>query len=214
MKRFLVLVEGFESLSYPLGKEELPAEFEYNKEKFFLVKVADEFEAQALVAAAEDLKQHAVPAVGYVFSEGKFYLVCMKQGKKPNAAEMSPQQRLSFAILTVRRLAAIHSQGLCCGGLPSDAIEFSGKQVLLSQPNRLCSEVENHEMFFEAAATLGLLKSNQFVLYSQLRQLASEYVSFSPICRHTVYSYVKEKGLSLSPTEALAQAAAKYSLFF
>ncbi|MEM4554508.1 MAG: hypothetical protein QXT25_01515 [Candidatus Anstonellaceae archaeon] len=214
MKRFLVLSEGFEHLSYPLGKEKLPAEFEHNKERFFLLKAASELEAQAIVAAAEELQQHTALPVGYLFSEGAFYLVCRRKGKKPKAEEMAPVQRFSFALAAIRRLAAIHSQGLCCGGLPADAVEFSGNQVFLSDPTRLCAEAGAHEMFFEAAATLALLKSKEFALQSQLGQLAWEYISFSPICRHAVCFYVKDKGMPFSPKEALVQAAAKYSSFF
>ncbi|MCX8196716.1 MAG: hypothetical protein N3G80_00130 [Candidatus Micrarchaeota archaeon] len=215
MQAFAVFLEGFEHLSYPLGKEDTPQEFESRKEAFFLVKVGSELEAQSFVAACDAIQKHASVPVGYLFKGGEFFLVC-KQRKSARKQQtfITPEEKRQLAEKIILRLAEIHSEGLCCGGISPEAIEYAEKKVFLSDPSRLSASTEANEMFFEVISTLCLLKKHKLASEKDFGRLASIYLSFSPICRDAVYSYSIQKSKKGSLKEIIVRCAAKYSSYF
>jgi hypothetical protein len=217
MGRFAVLSEGFEHLSYPLGREEAADKktFSDRKEKYCLHRAISELHAQMALGASDALSEHASLPVGYVSGgQGEFYLVCRRGGKKPSAAEMPLEERRSFSLSVVRRLSALHAAGLCCGGLSPEAVEFSGKEARLLDPSRLFATSESDAIFFEAVATLCSLLNTGFAKEKEIPSLASAYLASSPVCREGVQSHIREKGWKTGARDALARSALKYASYF
>ncbi len=215
--KFAVLSEGFEHLSYPLGRQDAAENmtFTQRKEKYALYKVASELAAQMALGASDSLCEHASLPIGYVAGKnGGFYLVCRRSGKKPSLAEMSSEEKLSFSLSLVRRLSALHSAGLCCGGISPDSVEFSGREIRLLDPSRLFASSESDAIFFEAIATLRSLVSRGFAKKEEIPALASAYLSSSPVCREGVQSYMRLKGSKKGARDALSQSALKYAAYF
>lgn len=208
MDRFAVLQQGFERLSYPLGKCEPEDKlvFSEGREKFVLHRLQSETQAEMAVGASGFLEAHASAPVGYVGSEkGEFYLVCKK-----GAASASKE----IAVSVVKRLAALHTLGFGCGGLDPDAVEFSQGQAVLSDPSRIFALTESDSLFYEAVATLRSLVSRKHAKKSDLPGLARAYVSHSPVCRHGVRQHMEKKGMKGSPAAALADSAKRFAGYF
>ncbi len=218
MNKYAVLAEGFEHLSYPLGNSE-PADrqvFASRKEDFVLHRVESQMVAEMAVGSSDWLSEHASEAVGFVESEsGEFFTVCRLSGNRPNPAEMSSSERLDFSLAVVRRLASLHSQGFGCGGLSSEAVEYSHKEARMQNPSSIFALTDSDSPFFEAVATLRSLAGNGFARRSNLERLAWEYTSFSPACRHAVAAHFASKGKKThQPHRALAEHARKFLAYF
>ncbi len=217
MNKFTVLAEGFEHLSYPLGRGEAKDKFSFSerKERFMLHRAQSELSAEMALGASDALCEHASLPVGYVAGgEGGIFLVCRRGGKRPLAGEMTGEEKGAFSRFVLMRLAQLHSQGFGCGGLSPDAVEFSGREVRLLDPGRIFAATEADPLFFEAVSTLRSLVSGGFAKKGQLPALAAAYLSHSPACREAVFSYMKGKGLNGRPHHVLADAAAKYAAYF
>ena len=217
MNRFAVLAEGFEHLSYPLGDSEAAdrAVFSERKERFGLHRVQSETDAEIAVSSSDALSEHASLPVGYVLAEsGQFFLVCRRSGRAADARELSDGEKAGRSLSIMRRLAALHSSGLGCGGLSPDAMEFSGSDARLLDAGRIFAASEADQLFFEAVSTMRSLLSGGFARKSELPRLAAAYLSGSPACREAVHSYMGRKGLKGSQKSALCEAAAKYAAYF
>ena len=216
MNRFAILAEGFEHLSYPLGREEAKdkSSFSERKERFMLHRTQSELSAEMAVGASDALSEHASLPVGYVAGpEGEIFLVCRRGGKRPDAKEMSSEEKLEFCMSLVRRLSAMHSAGLACGGLSPDSVEFSGKEARLLDPGRIFAATESDQIFFEAVATLRSLLVRGFAEKGQLPRLAAAYLSDSPACRDAAASYMGRKGLKGSPHKVLCVVVEKHAAY-
>ena len=211
MDKFAVLQQGFERLSYQLGKYD-PCDklsFSEGNEKFVLHRVQSETQAEMAVGASDFIEKHASSPVGYVASEkGEFFLVC-KSGAKGGAAA-----RKEFSSAVVSRLAALHTLGFGCGGISPSAVEFSKGEALLSDPSKIYALSDSDPLFYEAVSTLRALVSKGYAAKSSLRRLAGEYVSHSPVCRHAVRQHMEKKGLNGSPASVLASTAERFAAYF
>jgi hypothetical protein len=217
MNRFAVLAEGFEHLSYPLGSSEAAdcAAFSERKERFGLHRVQSETDAEIAVGSSDALSEHASLPVGYVLGEsGQFFLVCRRNGRTPDARELPDEEKAGLSLSIMRRLAALHSSGLGCGGLSPDAMEFSGREARLLDAGRIFAAGEEDQLFFEAVSTMRSLLGSSFAKKSDFPRLAAAYLSGSPACREAVHSHMRSKGLSGSQNAVLCNAAARYAAYF
>ena len=215
MNRFAVLLPEFEHLSYPLGKGNAADKHSFSdrNEHFSFSRAQSEPHAQMALVSAEGLSEHTVEPVGYVCAEqGEIFVVCRSSGKK--GREIAQDERAAFSIAMVKRLAALHTQGFGCGGLSSEAVEFSGKEAKLLNPSQMFALHEGETTFYEAVSTLRALVSEGVASEADLPRLASAYLSHSPVCRHEITQHLQKKGKSETPKEALVQAAMKIIPFF
>jgi len=215
MGRFAVLAESFEHLSYPLGRLE-PSDkgvFSEHRENFIFHRMSGELDAEMSISASDALSLHAALPVGFVFEgDSGFFLVCKTVGRQPSKS-MPAAEKSEFCRAVVERLSALHSEGLGCGGLSPDAVEFSGKEARLLNPAKIFAANESDSLFFEAVSTLRSLVSKGFANKKELPALASLYLS-TPACREAVFSYMREKKLSGLPHLVLSEAARKYAAYF
>lgn len=210
MDRFAVLQEGFERLSYQLGKCE-PADklvFSDGKERFRLHRANSEIQAEMAVGASDFLSQHAAFPAGYLSDEnGEVFLVCRSGGARASAKKEA-------ALAIVLRLALLHTQGFGCGGLNAGEVEFSQGEALLSDPSKIFALNESDPLFYEAVSTLRSIVSSDYARKKELRALARAYVSSSPVCRHAVRSHMESKGAKGSAASYLALTAEKFARYF
>ena len=217
MNRFAVLAEGFEHLSYPLGNSEAEegAAFSERKERFALHSVQSETDAEMALGASDALSEHASLPVGYVLGEsGRFFLVCRRSGRTADSRELSGEEKAGLSLSIMRRLAALHSSGLGCGGLSPDAVEFSGSEARLLDAGRIFAAGEEDQLFFEAVSTMRSLLGSGFAKKGDFPKLAAAYLSGSPACRDAVHSHMKRKGMKGSQNAVLCDAAARYAAYF
>lgn len=217
MNRFAVLAEGFEHLSYPLGNSEAADRlvFSERKERFGLHRVQSETDAEIAVGSSDALCEHASLPVGYVLAEsGQFFLVCRRGGRTADARELPDEEKAGLSLSIMRRLAALHSSGLGCGGLSPDAVEFSGSEARLLDAGRIFAAGEEDQLFFEAVSTMRALLGSGFARKSEFPRLAAAYLSGSPACRDAVHSHMRRKGLNGSQNAVLCNAAARYAAYF
>ena len=215
MNRFAVLLPEFERLSYPLGKGNAAEghSFSDRNERFFLSRAESEPHAQMALVSAEGLSEHTNEPVGYVCAqEGEIFVVCRSEGKK--GVEIAPDEGNAFSYAVVRRLAALHTEGLGCGGLSPDAVEFSGKEAKLLNPSQLFALHEGETTFYEAVSTLRALVSSGAAREEDLPRLASAYLSHSPVCRHEIVQHLQKKGKGGSAKDELVKSAMRIIPFF
>ncbi len=217
MNRFAVLAEGFEHLSYPLGNTEAEdgQAIPFRKESFVLRLVPSQSHAKSAVGASDFLSKHSSEPVGFVQAgAGGIFLVCRQQGNRAQPQEMSEAERQQFCSNVVERLAALHTAGFGCGGIPAEAVEFSGRGAKLLNPSKIFALDESDSTFYEAVATLRSLAAAGFAKRSEFGRLSALYVSLSPVCRHGVVSHLAEKGFRKQPHAGLAEAAKKALSYF
>lgn len=210
MERFAVLQQGFEQLSYALGKcePENGLSFSEGQDLFRLHKVQSEVQAEMAIAASGFLSQHASLPAGYLSDEkGEVYLVC--RPGRPRAAA-----KKEAALAMVLRLAELHTQGFGCGGLDASEAGFSQGAALLSDPSRIFALSDSDSLFCEAVSTLRSIVSAGFAGRGELPSLARAYLSASPVCRHAVRSHMDGKGVKGSAAGYLAKMAEKYANYF
>ena len=213
--RFAVLAPGFEHLSYPLDRHDAAegASFAEQSQQFSFCRAESEPHAQMALVSAEGLSEHPAEPVGYVCAEqGEIFVVCRSSGKR--GAEIAQDERGAFSAAMMKRLAALHTEGLGCGGLSPDAVEFSGKEAKLLNPSRLFALHEGETTFYEAVSTLRALVSSGAASEADLPRLASAYLSHSPVCRHEIVQHLQKKGKSATPKDSLVDAAMKIIPFF
>jgi hypothetical protein len=221
MNRFAVLAEGFERLSYPLGRRDAAhgQEIEEQGRRYVLCRAESEQHAEMAVGASDWVANHSSEPVGFVCgSKGEFYLVCRNEGRRltPGAIEgMGTEERLRLAVSVVRRLSMLHSQGIGCGGLRPSKMEFRGREAKLSDPSTLFTFTgeDGHAAYFEAVATLSAVVSEGLASANDLERLSLEYLRSSPVCRQAVSSYLGQKKSGEKPHRALAKAAIKYTRY-
>jgi len=215
MNRFAVLLPEFEHLSYPLGKGNAADKHSFfdRNERFSLSRAQSEPHAQMALVSAEGLSEHTSQPVGYVCAEqGEIFVVCRADGRK--GGEIAGDERKAFSTAVVKRLAALHTEGLGCGGLSPEAVEFSGKEAKLLNPSQLFALHEGETTFYEAVSTLRALVSSGMSPESDLPRLASAYLSHSPVCRHEVARHLHKKGKIGSAKDELVKSALKIIPFF
>ena len=216
MNRFAVLSEGFEHLSYHFGRQDASEGHEFSErgDTFLLHRADSELSCKMALEEPGALSSHAALPVGFVSGEnGVTYLVSQLSGKRVSAASLSREERREFSSAVIRRLAAIHSSGLGCGGIAPDAVEFSGGVARMTNASRLYAMEESDTTFFEVAATLRALAGKGFARKSELASLASEYLSSSPVCRVSVLLHMGKKSRGSQPHIELARTALKYSRY-
>jgi hypothetical protein len=218
MNRFAVLSEGFEHLSYPLGRQDASdgQVITERNSQFVLGKANSESEARAAVEASGTISRHASVPVGFVSCpKGNIFVVSLLSGKGASASDFADDsERRSFCQSVVARLGSMHTDGLGCGGLTPDAVEFSGEGAKLKNASALFALTESDSIFYEAVSTLRALAGKGFAKESELEMLASAYLSCSPVCRHGVVQHMESKRIAGMPHKALADAARKYLRYF
>lgn len=215
MNSFAVLSEEYEHLSFPLGRHEAAEgmEFSERKERFALHKAQSEGDAKIALLASSAVSEHASLPVGYVQdSQGGIFVVCKRGGRKviSPSSELEGQLKRGFSSAIISRLASLHSSGLGCGGIRPDAVELSDGGAKLLNPAAIFAFTEGEPAFYEVACTLRALAASGFASQGELAQLASEYLSYSPVCRHYVASHAKKKGHKGRLSVFLADSARKY----
>ncbi|MFA6908188.1 MAG: hypothetical protein WC263_05170 [Candidatus Micrarchaeia archaeon] len=213
--RFAVLAPGFEHLSYPLDRHDAAegASFAERSEQFSFSRAESEPHAQMALVCSEGLSDHTSEPVGYVCGEGgEIFVVCRSSGRK--AHEVAQDERAAFSAAVVKRLAALHTEGLGCGGLSPETVEFSGKEAKLLNPSRLFALHEHETTFYEAVSTLRALVSSGVARESDLPRLASAYLSHSPVCRHGVVQHLQKKGKEGTAKDELVKSAMRIIPFF
>ena len=215
MNRFAVFAPGFEHLSYPLGRSsaEEGQSFSDRNERFSLSRAESEPHAQMALVSAEGLSEHTAEPVGYVCAEqGEIFVVCRSSGGK--AHEVARGERAAFSAAVVKRLAALHTGGLGCGGLSPETVEFFGKEAKLLNPSRLFALHEGETTYYEAVSTLRALVSSGVASEADLPRLASAYLSHSPVCRHEIAQHLQKKGNKGKAKDELVKSALKIIPFF
>lgn len=215
MNRFAVLSEEFEHLSFPLGRAEAAEgkEFSERKERYALFRAGSESVAKSALQAAGFIAEHASLPVGYVQdSKGGIFVVCRRGGRRviSPSSEIEASSRRAFCFAVVGRLAALHSQGLGCGGIRPEAVELSEGGVKLLNPSAIFALGEDEPAYYESACTLRALVASGFASEGDLEALAAEYLSFSPVCRHGIAKHAKKKGHKGQLHKILADSARKY----
>ncbi|VVC02297.1 Uncharacterised protein [uncultured archaeon] len=212
---------GFEHLSYQLGR--LPARqgmvLASNRESFSLDSIENEILGE-MPLGVDELCEHASLPVGYVQGRsGALFMIfqlrgkLVQSGKKADKA-LTEYERGRTASAVVERLAKLHSAGFACGGLKASDVEMSDGNALVKNASRIVAMDAGDSLFHEAAYTLHSLKAAGLANARQLRKLAREYLSHSPITRNSVEAHLKEKKLSGRPHEELASAAERFGLYF
>ena len=218
MNQFAVLSEGFEHLSYPLGRLDAAGkrEFSEQKENYSLHPVDSEVSARMALEASDFMAEHASRPVGFVAdSNGSIFMVCRNDGARPLPKhEMEEGERFEFSLLVMKRLGKLHNSGLGCGGLSPDAVVLHGKQAKLQNPAAIFMLSDSDSIFYEAVATLRALAGAGFARQSELERLASAYLSVSPVCRHGVAEHLSKKKINGMPHKELSSAARKYIPYF
>lgn len=212
--RFAVLLPEYEQLSYNIGKIELKEEQKMSSgnEVFYLNKADSEQHAQLSLVSSEFLANHAREPVGYVCSEEKeFYFVSKAFGIESRAFLGRWDYGLSSAI--IRRLADLHTQGLGCGGIKPEDVEFLGKEAKLRNPGKVFALYDQESAYYEAVATFASLAKHGFAGKEELAALLSEYLSYSPVCRHEILEHQKKKGRGKA-IDAFVENAIKMSYYF
>jgi hypothetical protein len=215
MNRFAVLSEEYEHLGFPLGRHEAAEgmQFSERKERYSLHRAQSEGEAKIALLASSAMEEHASLPVGYVQdSQGGIFMVCKRGGRKVISPpdELEGQLKRGFCSAVISRLASLHSQGLGCGGIKPDAVELSDGGAKLLNPSAIFVLEGESPAFYEAACTLRALVASGFALQGELAQLASEYISSSPACRHAIASHARKKGCKGRLSAFLADSASKY----
>ncbi|MFA6490178.1 MAG: hypothetical protein WCT52_05900 [Candidatus Micrarchaeia archaeon] len=196
MNRYAVLASEYEHLSYPLGRNASShgLVFSERRENFVLHRAESSEHAKMVVGAGEGLSEHCSLPVGYVASEdGEVFLVSRLSGKQPDASVLTSEEKSSFSVSVMRRLAALHSQGFGCGGISPEAVVYSGKEAKLSNPSAVFALDDSDSLFYEAVATMRALAGKGYAKQSELPKLASAYLSSSPICRHGVAAHMAKR---------------------
>lgn len=217
MSKYAVLLEGFEHLSYPLGRGRAASgtQFTEQKETYALRPAASEGAAKTALEAADFVAEHASQPVGFVSNEdGEVFVVCKSAGARQDASGLTRKERRAFSLAVMQRLASLHTQGLGCGGISPDAIEITAREARLINPCAIFALDESDSLYYEAIATLRALAGAGFAKKGELEALAQAYVSASPVCRHEISAHLQKKGISAPPASALASAAMKYLLYF
>ncbi len=224
MNSYAVLAEGFEHLSYPLGR--VPASegavFYERNERFVMLPANSHSEAEMAVASADSLSEHASFPVGLVAdSNGRVFIVCRPKGRFSSAESgallpsgMPAEERVSFCRTVIRRLAMLHTGGFCCGGISPGEVEFSGGEAKLLNPSKISAASDSDPLYYEAVATLRSLYGSGFARKSELGRLAQEYVSYSPVSRHAVLGHLAAKGARTAPAKALCEHALRLAAYF
>ncbi|MFA5930386.1 MAG: hypothetical protein WC861_05885 [Candidatus Micrarchaeia archaeon] len=215
MNRFAVLLPEFEHLSYPLGKGNAVDGHSFSDRncRFSLSRAESEPHAQMALVSAEGLSEHASEPVGYVCAEaGEIFVVCRSSGKP--GREVAQDERAAFSTAVVKRLAALHTEGLGCGGLSPEAVEFAGKEAKLLSPSQIFALHEGETTFYEAVSTLRALVSGGVATESDLPRLASAYLSHSPVCRHEIAQHLQKKGKTGKARDELVKSAMRIIPFF
>jgi len=215
MNQFAVLAPGFEHLSYPLGRHDAGEgqAFTERSDRFSFCPAQSEVHAQLALVSAEGLSEHASEPVGYVCKEGgEIFMVCRNDGRGKKS--LAKGERAAFSLAVVRRLAALHTAGLGCGGLSPDAVEFAGREAKLSNPSQIFALFEGDALYYEAVSTLRSLVSSGMAREEDLPSLAGAYLSHSPVCRHGIVSHLQKKGVAAQPRKALSEAAVKFVPYF
>jgi len=215
MNRFAVLAPGFERLSYPLDRHDAAdgSAFSERSERFCLSRAQSEEHAQMALVSAGGLSEHASEPVGYVCAgQGEIFVVCRSSGRK--GKEIAHDERRAFSTAVVKRLAALHTEGLGCGGLSPEAVEFAGKQAKLLSPLRIFALAEGDSVYYEAVSTLRALVSSGVATEGEMPKLASAYLSHSPVCRHEVAQHLQKKGRKGTARDELVKSAMKIIPFF
>ena len=213
--RFAVLAPGFEHLSYPLDRHDAAegASFAERSEQFIFSRARSEPHAQMALVCAEGLSEHASEPVGYVCAqEGEIFVVSRSSGRK--GMEIARDERKAFSTAIVKRLAALHTEGLGCGGLSPEVVEFAGREAKLLNPSKIFALHEGETTFYEAVSTLRALVSSGVSSETDLPRLASAYLSHSPVCRHEIAQHLQKKGKSGSAKDGLVNSAMRIIPFF
>ncbi len=213
MNRFAVLAEGFEHLSYPLGKLESADRqiMVERKESYMLHEAESQLSAEMALEASDWISSHASLPVGFVADEaGSVFVVSQSNSPVPPASEMSEEERKDFCRAVVRRLAALHTQGFGCGGISPEAVGFSRKEAKLLNPSAIFALTDSDSIFYEAVATLRALAGPGFAKQQELEWLSAEYVSFSPVCRHAIAGHSVGRGQLHKKLAESARKAASY----
>lgn len=214
MNDYAVLLNGFEHLSYPLGRSDAADRktFSERNENFTLHRAESCLHAEMLVGSSDWLAEHASQPVGFVGDDkGEVFVVC-RAGAKASAE--SEAERKGFCVAIMRRLASLHSQGFGCGGLSPEAVEYSGKEALLLNPSRIFALSEGDSLFYEAVSTLRALAGSGVAAGRDLELLAAAYLSYSPVCRHGVASHLSKKGVKHGLHKELAAHARRLLAYF
>ena len=214
MNEYAVLIEGFEHLSYPLGRSEAADRkaFSERRENFILHRAESRLHAEMLVGSSDWLSEHSAQPVGFVGDEkGEVFVVCRAGAKAPDGSEA---ERKGFCLAVMHRLASLHSQGFGCGGLSPEAVDYSGKEARLIDPSRIFALSEGDSLFYEAVSTLRALAGSGLARKEELESLAYAYVSFSPVCRHGVASHLSKKGVRHGLHRELAEHARRLLPYF
>ncbi|MCX6770542.1 MAG: hypothetical protein NTX79_00650 [Candidatus Micrarchaeota archaeon] len=213
--RFAVLAPGFEHLSYPLDRHDAAegAAFSERSERFSLSRAQSEPHAQMALVSSEGLSEHASEPVGYVCAEdGGIFVVCRSEGRK--GGEIAQDERASFSLAVMKRLASLHTQGFGCGGLTPDAVEFAGKEAKLISPSVIFALHEGETTYYEAVSTLRALVSSGVASEADLPRLASVYLSHSPVCRHEIVQHLQSKGKKGTARDGLVESAMRIIPYF
>jgi len=213
--RFAVLAPGFEHLSYPLDRHDAAdgSCFAERSEQFGFRRAQSEPHAQMALVCSEGLSEHTSEPVGYVCAQqGEIFVVCRASGKK--GREIARDERAAFSVAVMKRLAALHTAGLGCGGLSPDGVEFAGREAKILNPSQVFALQEDETTFYEAVSTLRSLVSSGAASESDLPRLASAYLSHSPVCRHEIARHLQSKGKKGSASDELVKSAIKIIPFF
>jgi len=220
--RTAVIRKGQAGASYALGTSNLKLEggaVNYGKQKYAFYDVESESQADSLLSLADAFSEHASTTIGFAVDQnGKLVMVCQAtSGRLSSKPSLMPKgERKSVAQAIIQRLASLHNEGLGCGGLSPEAVEFQNGKAKVANPTKIfaLSPDNPDEQFFEAVSTLRSLVSSGYIRKKEAASLAAEYLSFSPICRHPVAEYFGKRGVKGSMPEALANLAVKHAAYF
>lgn len=225
MNRYAVLSAGFEHLSYSLSvKEAKDGGILVDRgETFMLHSAASASEAEMAVVASDSLSQHASLPVGFFAdSENRIFLVCRTKGRlrlsryghNANPLPESCDERICIGKALIKRLAILHTIGFGCGGISPDSVEFSAGEARLLNPSKVFALSDGDSPYYEAVATLRSIYGSRLASKSELLEIARDYVSHSPVCRHAVASHLLEKGSNAPLAQSLCEHALRFSTYF
>ncbi|VVB98711.1 Uncharacterised protein [uncultured archaeon] len=132
------LRKGKEKASYPIGKI-LAEHFIGGGEKgnLLLQPVESEIVAEMILQGFED-SEHTITPIGTMVdpNTNRVFSVCQTRGKSIKKLSLSRQEKLDCSKAIMKRLAALHTDGLGCGGLNLDSVVFIGKEAKVKNPGR------------------------------------------------------------------------------